>query len=240
MSAMTVCSKCASAWPQGTPFCSTCGTSLLMGGVLPAFPPVPTPPRTSGMAITGFVLSFFCGVLGLIFSLIGYFDCKKSHGQLQGEGFALAGIILSLVSIVGSIFVWFMFIRAVDTFGEVAKSFDDLEPRMELRHVGRSAVDTYYKKGAFPTIDNTPTTSCCSEEGNRCRGGFEAPAWREIGFESFSSGHYRLGYRSTPKKFTAIAVGDSDCDGNEVTYTMEIDIVGGDPITGMIQRSGID
>ena len=28
MSAMTVCSKCASAWPQGTPFCSTCGTPL--------------------------------------------------------------------------------------------------------------------------------------------------------------------------------------------------------------------
>ena len=125
--------------------------------------------------------------------------------------------------------------------GRLALRFvDDMDARVELRRVTRAATDTYYKKGQFPTIDNTPATSCCSEDGNRCRGGFETPAWREIGFESFSSGRYRLGYKSTPKKFTAIAIGDSDCDGSEVTFTMDVDIVGGDPVPGMIQRSGID
>lgn len=54
--------------------------------------------RTSGMAIAGFVLSFFCGLLGLIFSLIGYNECKASNGTVGGEGLALAGIIISLVS----------------------------------------------------------------------------------------------------------------------------------------------
>lgn len=53
--------------------------------------------RTSGMAITGFVLSFFCGLLGLIFSLIGYNECKASNGTVGGEGLALAGIIISIV-----------------------------------------------------------------------------------------------------------------------------------------------
>lgn len=56
-------------------------------------------PRSSGMAIAGFVLSFFCGLLGLIFSIIGYNECKKSNGMLTGEGLALAGIIISSVSI---------------------------------------------------------------------------------------------------------------------------------------------
>ncbi len=56
--------------------------------------------RTSGMAIAGFVLSFFCGLLGLIFSLIGYNECKASNGEIGGEGLALAGIIISIVMMV--------------------------------------------------------------------------------------------------------------------------------------------
>lgn len=53
---------------------------------------------TSGMAIAGFVLSFFCGLLGLIFSLIGYNECRASDGRIGGEGLALAGIIISIIS----------------------------------------------------------------------------------------------------------------------------------------------
>src|SRR5690242_10384417 len=67
----------------------------------------PMMPRTSGMAIAGFVLSFFCSLLGLIFSIIGYNECKRSDGQVTGDGLALAGIIISIVGMVLS-FVWFM------------------------------------------------------------------------------------------------------------------------------------
>jgi Na+/melibiose symporter-like transporter len=54
--------------------------------------------RTSGMAIAGFVLAFFCGLLGLIFSIIGYNECKRSNGSIGGEGLAVAGIVISIVS----------------------------------------------------------------------------------------------------------------------------------------------
>ena len=57
-------------------------------------------PRTSGMAIAGFVLSFFCSLLGLIFSIIGYNECKNSNGAVTGGGLALAGIIISIVGMV--------------------------------------------------------------------------------------------------------------------------------------------
>jgi hypothetical protein len=57
----------------------------------------PVPTRTSGMAIAGFVLSFFCALLGLIFSCIGYSECKKSNGTVTGEGLAIAGIIISIL-----------------------------------------------------------------------------------------------------------------------------------------------
>jgi hypothetical protein len=66
-----------------------------MGGYAP-----PMMPRTSGMAIAGFVLSFFCSILGLIFSIIGYNECKRSDGSVTGEGLAMAGIIISIISMV--------------------------------------------------------------------------------------------------------------------------------------------
>jgi Na+/melibiose symporter-like transporter len=57
-------------------------------------------PKTSGMAITGFILAFFCSLLGLIFSIIGYNQVKNSNGALTGGGLAMAGIIISIVLMV--------------------------------------------------------------------------------------------------------------------------------------------
>jgi hypothetical protein len=50
------------------------------------------------MAIAGFILAFFCSLLGLIFSIMGYNECKRSNGALTGEGLAMAGIIISIIS----------------------------------------------------------------------------------------------------------------------------------------------
>jgi hypothetical protein len=73
----------------------------------PHYMPGMMPPirRTSGMAIAGFVLSFFCGLLGLIFSILGYNECKKQPGIVTGEGFAVAGIIISICTMLISIAV---------------------------------------------------------------------------------------------------------------------------------------
>jgi hypothetical protein len=76
-------------------------------GMMPGQPMMygapPVVPRTSGMAIAGFILSFLCSILGLIFSIIGYNECKKSNGAVTGEGLAIAGIIISILSFIGGI-----------------------------------------------------------------------------------------------------------------------------------------
>lgn len=54
------------------------------------------PHRGNGMAVAGFVLSFFGGLLGLIFSIIGL---KRSKEPGRGrKGLAIAGIVISIVS----------------------------------------------------------------------------------------------------------------------------------------------
>ena len=60
-------------------------------------------PHWSGMAIAGFVVSFFCGVLGLVFSIMGYRECKEGEGRVRGEGLAIAGMVISIMMIIYAI-----------------------------------------------------------------------------------------------------------------------------------------
>ncbi|NMO51647.1 hypothetical protein HH310_10650 [Actinoplanes sp. TBRC 11911] len=65
------------------------------------FPPPPggyPPPQQqgmSGLAITGFILSFLGGLLGLILSVIAIFQTGK--GKKRGRGLAIAGVVISLI-----------------------------------------------------------------------------------------------------------------------------------------------
>ncbi len=63
------------------------------------------PQRTNGMAITGFVCSFLCWPLGLIFSIIGMSQTSKDPSQ-GGRGLAIAGLVISIVSIVLTFLLW--------------------------------------------------------------------------------------------------------------------------------------
>lgn len=120
------CPRCATINLDGSVVCSSCGAQLPTAapppgaapygappmGAAPGYPPGPPPgyypppygvpmqmaPSTSGMAVAGFVLSFLCSLLGLIFSIIGYNEVKNSNGMKTGGGLALAGIIISIVS----------------------------------------------------------------------------------------------------------------------------------------------
>ena len=119
------CPTCGAVNQPGAAFCSQCATNLLVPPGMGAVPPppqygadyyAPQMTRTSGMAIAGFVLSFVCSLLGLIFSCIGYSECKKSNGQVTGEGLAIAGIVISILSIVIGI-LWFAAVSSATHHG---------------------------------------------------------------------------------------------------------------------------
>lgn len=73
-------------------------------------PPPPPPTESNGMAVAGFICSFFVPLLGLIFSIIGMNKAKNLAGK--GHGWALAGIIISCVGILGKI-IYFLAILAI-------------------------------------------------------------------------------------------------------------------------------
>lgn len=56
------------------------------------------PDRWNGLAIAGFVCSFFIAILGLILSIVGL--VKINQTKEKGRGLAIAGIVISVVSMV--------------------------------------------------------------------------------------------------------------------------------------------
>jgi len=69
-----------------------------------------TPVKTNGMAIAGFVLSFFISPLGIIFSAIGLNQIGKDPRQ-GGKGLAIAGLILGIL---GTVF-WVLWMAAISS-----------------------------------------------------------------------------------------------------------------------------
>ena len=104
----------------GSALCARCGAPLPLGGAaatpqpgppMPGYPPAGYPPygyyppmmqsRTSGFAIAGFVCSLVvCGLLGLIFSIMGNNEVKRGEGTVTGGGLATAGIIIGAIRLV--------------------------------------------------------------------------------------------------------------------------------------------
>jgi hypothetical protein len=78
------------AYPPSTP---PCGAA--------AYPFVA--PKTSAMAVIGFIGAFLCNFVGLVLSIIALVRINGSNGQLRGKSLAIAGIILSAIFLVVSI-----------------------------------------------------------------------------------------------------------------------------------------
>lgn len=72
------------------------------------------PDRWNGMAIAGFVCSFFIAILGLIFSILGLVKINKT--KEKGRGLAIAGIVISLASMI------FAFTTLAGSFDEFVSS----------------------------------------------------------------------------------------------------------------------
>lgn len=85
---MKYCTKCGQEVMEEAVVCPHCGCEV----------ETPKKDETNGMAIAGFVCSFFIPLLGWIFGGLGL---KKSKEANKGRGLSVAALIISTVSFVG-------------------------------------------------------------------------------------------------------------------------------------------
>lgn len=107
------CPKCGSKNADDSKFCVSCGAVLPKDFNNNNEPTViihqyqmPEKKKYSGKAIAGFVLSlvglpyfmiFVCGLLGLIFSILGISETKND--ERKGGTLAIAGIVISILDL---------------------------------------------------------------------------------------------------------------------------------------------
>jgi hypothetical protein len=196
----------------------------------PAVPPVY---RTSSLAIAGFVCSFFCGLVGLILSIMGRNECKRSGGTVGGEGLALAGIIISSLHFVAGV-LGIAAAIAIPAFMDTMHKTKRSESELMLSRIEKAAVIYATTNGEFPrgAAPLTPATPCCEGGPDRkCLdvASWQSPAWRELDFSIDDRHRFQYSYESDGKTFTGRAIGDLDCDSSAITYE----------IRGVIGDSGV-
>lgn len=89
------CRHCGNEVSESDEFCTKCGKSLKNLGLYDIDKIEKTEPPKNGMAVAGFVCSFFVPLLGFIFGGIGLKRAKEKNGK--GKGFSIAAIIIATI-----------------------------------------------------------------------------------------------------------------------------------------------
>jgi type II secretory pathway pseudopilin PulG len=206
------------------------------------YPPRPVPTRTSGLAIAGFVCSFFCGIVGLILSILGRNECKRSGGTVGGDGLALAGIIISSISLALGV-LGVLAAVAIPSFVDYTKKAKKTEAALQLTRIGRNAKRVYAETSNYPagSAPLTPPESCCGQPNNHCAAVPELyaadPVWRTLDFQIDEPTLFQYTYRASPdgQSFIAKAIGDLDCDGTSITYVLTGRAADGNTSTTLVE-----
>lgn len=110
------CTNCGNELDDRAIMCPKCGIALTQTVANSG------QTQSNGMAIAGFVLSFFIPLLGLIFSILGL---KRSKETNTGKGLSTAGIIISCVTMVITI------IMGIISFSAVSDTIDKAQQQNE-------------------------------------------------------------------------------------------------------------
>lgn len=110
------CTNCGNELDDRAIMCPKCGIALTQTVANSG------QTQSNGMAIAGFVLSFFIPLLGLIFSIIGL---KRSKETNTGKGLSTAGIIISCITMVITLII------GIISFSAVSDTIDKAQQQNE-------------------------------------------------------------------------------------------------------------
>lgn len=99
------------------------------------------------------------------------------------------------------------------------------EGPLQLSKLGMDAKRAFAVASQYPRgkVSATPAKPCCQEPDHHCQwtpSTWQDPVWKSLDFEVHESFIFQYSYESDGKTFTASAVGDPECRGKTVRYTM--------------------
>lgn len=104
------------------------------------------------------------------------------------------------------------------------------EAQLMLNRLGKMLKVAHAENAAFPIGKGGPTPAepCCKGEGGKCpvdEAQWNVQPWQTLDFISSEPGRFQYTYESADgKSAKATAIGDLDCDGTTITYTLEMTV----------------
>ncbi len=122
-------------------------------------------------------------------------------------------------------------------FDSYMKKSKRSEAELQLKVLEKTLRTGFYENASFPIGDTGPTPaagSCCEGPDHKC-----APdpslwsgdkVWSALDFSIDEPSYYSYAYRSADgQRATVQVIGDLDCDSILATYTLECEVVAGEP-----------
>jgi prepilin-type N-terminal cleavage/methylation domain-containing protein len=141
-------------------------------------------------------------------------------------------IVVAIIGILAAV--------AIPAFMDYVKRAKKSEAALQLDKIGKNNKRKYSESSQFVigTGITTPAQpgggGCCGGPNNHCDvdlspGGFGAQPWKDLDFQIEEPNLFLYTYEGAATSFTATAIGDLDCDGSTITYTLTGAANGGNP-----------
>jgi type IV pilus assembly protein PilA len=139
-------------------------------------------------------------------------------------------IVVAIIGILAAV--------AIPAFMDYMKRSKKTEASLQLNKIGKNNKREYMENSQYVTVDGpaapTATNGCCGGAGTTPNHCAATPAawtagWKSLDFEIDEDTLFVYKYTGGATAYTATAVGDLDCDGTAITYTLTGTATGGNP-----------